>query len=212
MVLPRIKDVKKENGAFCGTLVFDRECKASSLATDILSLFNTGIPFRKGVKPNVLFKEEKSLKKGAYKLSVGKESIKITFGDYEGVRNAVSTLAWLYRENKIGCCGITDVPDNSFRSCMLDLARGYVELPKLKEHIIRMAYLKFNYLHLHLMDRQSYALKSDVVPNSSKNRGYTKKEMREIIRLCKKLQIEIIPEIEIPAHAVNIIKELCGKE
>lgn len=207
MILPRLKDEKKYTGAFKGALIFDKECKASSIATKVLELFNVGITFRKGAKPNVFFKEENRLKKGAYRLSVKKDAIEIIYGDNEGIRNAVSTLVWSYKNGEIECCEITDEPDNIYRSCMLDLARGYVELPVLREHIIRMAYLKYNYLHLHLMDRQSYALKSDVVPNSSGHRVYSKKEMREIIKLCKKLQIEIIPEIEIPAHAVNIIKE-----
>lgn len=208
MVLPRVKEEKREKGAFKGTLIFDKNCPKALFAFEILSLFNMEIPFKKGKNPNVVFLEKKAFSKGEYTLFIKEEEVEISFGDAEGIRNAVSTLASLYKEKKIDCCEIKDKPCNSFRSCMLDLARGYVPLPVLKEHIIRMAYLKFNYLHLHLMDRQSYALKSDIVPNSGKNKVYTKKEMREVVKLSKSLAIEIIPEIEIPAHAVNIIKEI----
>ena len=120
----------------------------------------------------------------------------------------MSTLAQLYQDGRIKCCKIFDEPDNAFRSCMLDLARGYVEIPVLKEHIVRMAFLKYNHIHLHLMDRQSYVLQSDVVPNPVGYRQYTKQEMRGLADFCKLLGLDVIPEIEIPAHAVNQIKAL----
>ena len=90
----------------------------------------------------------------------------------EGVRNAVATLAQLEADGKIKCCDASDLPDNGFRSCMLDLARGYVEIPVLKEHILRLALLKFNHIHFHLMDRQTYVLQSDVLPNPGGYRQY----------------------------------------
>jgi len=145
---------------------------------------------------------------GEYRLSVTENKIIINYCSYEGLRNALATLSGLEVQGKIKCAEISDYPDNNFRSCLLDLARGYVEINLLREHLVRLAKLKFNYVHLHLMDRQSYILESKVVPNSENHRQYSKKELREIVEFCNLLSLNAIPEIEFPAHAVNLLKAL----
>ncbi|MBO5452460.1 MAG: family 20 glycosylhydrolase [Clostridia bacterium] len=207
MIIPRIKKCIKQESVFKGNLIFDTTEDVSKKAVDLLTLFLPGLIFRVDKSSNVIFKKE-ALKKGGYKLNITTDKIFISYADDEGVRNAVATLVQLINDNKIKCCLIDDEPDNEFRSCLLDLARGYVEISVLKEHIVRMALLKFNYVHLHLMDRQSYVLESSVFPNPDKHRLYSKNEIRELLNFCKALSIEVIPEIEIPAHAVNQIKAL----
>ena len=208
MILPRVKKQKEKAGIFENIIRYDGMSEFSEDAIRLIKHFSPDIKCEKGSNPNFWLIKENFKVKGAYKLTVSESEISVCYSDYEGVRNAVATLVQLREDNGIKCTEIFDEPDNTFRSCMLDLARGYVEIPELKEHIIRMAMLKFNHIHLHSMDRQSYVLESDVVPDPDNHRLYSKKEMAELIFFCKSLCLEVIPEIEIPAHAVNQIKAL----
>ena len=206
MILPRVKSRVYNQNAFTKPLVFQNAGEVSDKALCFIKLFRPDLCVEMGKDATVSFTEKDSLGGGAYEICVDTEEISIFYGDAEGVRNAVATFSQLITDDGIECCEIKDAPDNEFRSCMLDLARGYVELPVLREHIVRMALLKYNYIHFHLMDRQTYVLESDFLPNPSNYRQYTKKEMKEIAEFCKELCLEVIPEIEIPAHAVNQIK------
>jgi hexosaminidase len=152
--------------------------------------------------------ENKDMAAGAYTLSVKKNGIFIGYGDTEGLRNAIASLSFLIKKDGIDCAEIKDAPDHTFRACLLDLARGYVAMDALKEHIVRMAKLKYSVLHLHLMDRQTYCLESDVVPNPDGHKLYSKDDMRELITLAINLGLEVIPEIEFPCHAVNLLKAI----
>ena len=208
MILPRVKMRKDKEGVFQNIIRYYGKSEFSENAINLIKHFSPDIKCEKDSNPNFFLTKDNFEVKGTYKLTVSESEICICYSDYEGVRNAISTLVQLRVGDGIKCVEIFDKPDNTFRSCMLDLARGYVEIDVLKEHIIRMAMLKFSHIHLHLMDRQSYVLESDVVPNPDKHRLYTKKEMAELIAFCKNLSLEVIPEIEIPAHAVNQIKAL----
>ena len=208
MILPRVKSIVQNQGFFAKPLVFEGVSEVSHKAVYWMKLFVPEICSEIGSEATVSLVEKEELKPGAYGLHIDSEEIAIYYRDEEGVRNAVATLTQLVTEQGIRSCDVTDEPDNEFRSCMLDLARGYVEISVLKEHTVRMALLKFNRIHLHLMDRQSYVLESEVVPNPGKHRQYTKKEMSEFAEFCRELCIEVIPEIEIPSHAVNQLKAL----
>ena len=208
MILPRIKKYRHMAGTFSQRIVFEPCCEAALTASRFLSIFIPTVSFEISASATIFFKEKMFTKVGSYELKVEQESITLFYGDLEGIRNAIATFSQIYNDGVIECCEIFDEPDNHFRSCMFDLARGYVEIACLKEHILRMAILKYNHIHLHLMDRQSYALKSEVVPNPDNHRLYTKQEMKELCEFCSSLCLEVIPEIEIPAHAVNQIKAL----
>ena len=208
MILPRVKKYRRTSGDFSKRMIFDPCCEMALVAIRLLSIFIPFVSFE-ACNGATVFLEKRSFEKvGSYELNVREESITLFYGDLEGLRNAIATLAQVYNGGIIDCCEIYDEPDNYFRSCMFDLARGYVEIAVLKEHIVRAALLKFNHIHLHLMDRQSYVLQSKVVPNPDNHRLYTEQEMKEVCEFCKALCLEVIPEIEIPAHAVNQIKAL----
>ena len=207
MVLPRVKTCKNTDKWFEGHLIFP-ENNDGILASTLFSLFFPGFPATSGKNPNVLLKPTSFAHGGEYRLDVAENHICMAYSDYEGLRNAVATLSGYSLQGKIRCVFISDYPDNAFRSCLLDLARGYVGIEELKEHLLRLAKLKFNHVHLHLMDRQSYILQSDVVPNPDHHKQYSKQELREIVSFCNLLSLDAIPEIEFPTHAVNLLKAL----
>lgn len=208
MILPVPKKYSKKEGAFKAEIIYNENDNISLNAVKMLEYFAPDLICKKGRNQNIFFKIGDFAVKGAYRLNISESAIDICYRDYEGIRNAVSSLVQMKEADEIKCVEIFDEPDNDFRSCMLDLARGYVEISVIKEHLVRMSLMKFNYVHLHLMDRQSYALKSEVVPNPYNHRLYSRDEMSELTAFCKQLCLEVIPEIEIPAHAVNLIKAL----
>lgn len=204
-MLPRVKQYKKTEGIFSSAPVFPMT-EDGAAAARVLSLFLPTMEGKTGKDATVSLVDSAFSVKGAYTLSVLPSRVTVTYGDYEGLRNAVATLASLRTEEGFSCAEITDAPEYPHRSALLDLARGYVEMPILREHIVRMARLKYNYVHLHLMDAESYAMESEVVPNPGGHRQHTREAFRELCAFARDLAIEVIPEIEFPTHATNLLR------
>ncbi|ALS99233.1 beta-N-acetylhexosaminidase [Lacimicrobium alkaliphilum] len=106
---------------------------------------------------------------------------------------------------------IEDNPQYQWRGSMLDVARNFVSVDYLKQHIQRMASFKLNKLHLHLTDDQGWRIEIKSWPKlteigaatsvSGNNGGfYTQQQMRELITFASRHQVEIIPEIDLPGH------------
>ena len=208
MILPRVKEIKCSGGRFSRQITLEKCAEMPENAKFWLEKLCPQTEIFENSDATLFFEHSSVMAAGEYRLSVTEERILVTYGDDEGARCAIATLSFLIHEDGIECAEIYDRPDNAFRACLIDLARGYVEMPELLEHIARMAKLKYNVLHLHLMDRQSYALESDVVPNPDGHRLYSKDDMRELVVFATRLGLEVIPEIEFPAHAVNQIKAI----
>ena len=206
-MIPRVKEYKEIGGCFaCHHLLFP-EGEDGAAGARLLGLFLPCVTAEVGQEPHITLSAE-TLPVGAYRLQVTGQGAVIFYGDYEGLRNAVATLAALYTDEGFLCAEIADAPEYGYRSALLDLARGYVELPVLREHLLRMAYLKYNVVHLHLMDGETYVMESAVVPNPDGHRQYTQAEMREICDFCRLLSLLVVPEIEFPTHAMNLLRAL----
>ena len=147
-----------------------------------------------------------------YSLRVSEKGAKITYDDALGAVHAMASLAQLVLDGSVGACEIEDYPDYGFRGLMLDLARGLREpLQDVKDIIVHMALCKYNYLHLHLQDAESLCFQSDVLKKlsgseSRRGRQYTKDQLRDLVSFADIFSIEIIPEIEVPAHATDILR------
>ena len=68
-----------------------------------------------------------------------------------------------------------------------------------------MALAKMNYMNFHFFDYMGSSIRYDSYPMikgfGKDNRQYTKDEIRDLVAFAKKLGIEIVPGIEMPAHA-----------
>ena len=133
--------------------------------------------------------------------------------DYRGLVNAAATLAQAIRfENGlfvIDEASINDYPDSTFRGVMLDPARHVVPMDEVRAIILGMAKSKYNKLHLHLCDHQGFSYFSDVYPDLPLSPGttYTKGDLREIVSYAGMFGIDVIPEIDLPAHSFNLTKK-----
>lgn len=123
---------------------------------------------------------------------------------------------------------IKDAPRFQYRGFMLDVSRHFMAKENVMKVIDAMSMLKMSDLHLHLTDDNGWRLEIKRYPKLTSvgawrvDRGdklfsermnaqpgekatlggyYTQEEMREIIAYAKQKQINIIPEIDIPAHS-----------
>lgn len=106
---------------------------------------------------------------------------------------------------------IQDTPLYPWRGCMLDIARRFIGLNYLKQHIDRMALYKLNRLHLHLSDDQGWRIEIKNKPNlttigskSATGNGssgfLTQSDYIELQNYALERQIIIVPEIDMPGH------------
>lgn len=112
---------------------------------------------------------------------------------------------------------ITDYPDYPNRGFMLDVGRKFFSIDFLRHYVKFMSYYKMNEFQIHLNDNgfkqyfnndwtQTYAafrLESDSFPGlAAKDGYYTKKQFRDLQLLGNHYGVNVIPEIDIPAHAL----------
>lgn len=142
-------------------------------------------------------------------------------------RNSASTaIDWT-----VPCVEIADQPQLGHRGYMLDVARHFFSKTEVKRILDIMATYKMNRFHWHLTDDQGWRIDIPEYPKlaqvgavrkgsfvnaggSSKffddteyGRGmyYTLDDLREIVAYAKSLNIEIIPEIDLPGHMVAAV-------
>ena len=193
-MIPRVKQYRKIDGTLWDVPVFPMT-EDGVFAARVLSLFLPALDCKLADEATVCLERAVTAVKGGYGLTVSPAEVTVTYGDLEGLRNAMATLAALRTEGGFTCADIEDAPAYPYRSALLDLARGYVEMSVIREYIIRLARLKYNYVHLHLMDAESYAMESAVVPNPIGCRQHTREAFRELVAFARSLAIEIIPEV-----------------
>ncbi|MGR3636660.1 MAG: family 20 glycosylhydrolase, partial [Shimia sp.] len=113
----------------------------------------------------------------------------------------------------------------SWRGQHLDTARHFYEQQTILDLLDLMALLKFNRFHWHFADDESFRLEIECFPELWQKTAlcgeghllpalfsgaveaggsYSKDTAREIIAHAKALNIEVMPEIEVPAHAIAL--------
>ena len=144
-----------------------------------------------------------------YRISVGKDKIKVYFRDERGSVNGASSVVLLLRKQELKQCEIEDYPSTSYRSFLMDMARGLPTVEDIKNTIRYMALAKYNRLHLHLIDSMGPCYMSEALPEykyTGKSEVCSLDFLREIDKLCESYAIEVVPELEIPAHSTAVCK------
>ena len=139
-----------------------------------------------------------------YRVTVAEHGLSVCFRDERGAVNGAATAALLLAGNSTETGEILDYPAYTYRSVMLDMARGLPAEADIVHAIHYMALAKINRLHLHLTDDKGPCYRSEAVPAYAfLGRGgqCSMDDLRRLVALCDRYAIEIVPEIEIPAHA-----------
>ncbi|MEZ4667302.1 MAG: beta-N-acetylhexosaminidase [Anaerolineae bacterium] len=134
-------------------------------------------------------------------------------------RQAVHGVTWA-----IPALTIEDAPRFGWRGLHLDVARHFFDVNVVKKFIDVMALYKFNVFHWHLTDDQGWRIEIKQYPKlteigsqrsetpipANRHQGdgkpyngfYTQDEIREVVAYAAARSIIIVPEIEMPGHAL----------
>ncbi|KAH8308772.1 hypothetical protein KR059_001492, partial [Drosophila kikkawai] len=156
----------------------------------------------------------------SYQLSSSTEGhrllMEITANSYFGARHGLSTLQqliWFDDEDRLlhtyANSKVKDAPKFRYRGLMLDTSRHYFSVESIKRTIVAMGLSKLNRFHWHLTDAQSFPYISRHYPELaehgaySESETYTEQDVREVAEFAKIYGVQVIPEIDAPAHAGN---------
>ncbi len=125
---------------------------------------------------------------------------------------------------------IEDAPDYAVRGLMVDCGRKFIPMAYLEDLVKIMAYYKMNTLQVHLNDNgfkdyfegdwnKTYAafrLECDTYPGlTARDGSYTKKEFVDFQKGAAARFVNIVPEIDVPAHSLAFTRykpEIGSKE
>ena len=177
----------------------------------------------------IVFLKQK-LEPEEYKILIDKKLITINYSDYGGKLYSIITLLQLVNfyklELPLGL--IEDKPSLSWRGMHLDCARQFYSIERIKRLMDYMCFFKLNRFHWHLTDNEAWRVELDCYPNLTNQgafRGYNEKippfygtgynksggyysrsEIEELIEYAKQRNIEIMPEIDLPAHSWTLLE------
>jgi len=166
-----------------------------------------------------------------YILAITSNNIDLTANNAAGIIYGIQTLRllWLQKNKQLQVkgCTIYDYPRFAYRSMALDVSRHMFPASFIKKYIDLLSLYKFNTFHWHLTDDQGWRIEIKKYPalqsvaawrketlighkkelphvfDGKKYGGYyTQEEIKDIVAYAAKRNISIIPEIEMPGHAL----------
>lgn len=164
-------------------------------------------------------KKDKALGDEGYTLSVT-DRVTITAPTAKGLYWGTRTLLQMLDRSKgksLPKGTVRDWPDYSYRGAFLDAGRKFLPMSMLRDYVRILSYYKMNALQIHLNDNgfkqffdgswgKTYAafrMESDTYPGLAARDGYyTKREFIQLQELADSLGVDIIPEIDMPAHVL----------
>ncbi|WP_329905092.1 glycoside hydrolase family 20 protein [Porphyromonas pogonae] len=155
----------------------------------------------------------------AYRIRITSKNILLSGHDYRGLVWATRTLLQMMAQYGYGLPqgAIEDSPSYPNRGFMIDVARKFFTIEDLRDYIKQLSYYKMNELQVHLNDNgfpeyfgndwnktySAFRLQSDYFPGlAAKDGHYTKQEFRDLQKMGRIYGVNVIPEIDIPAHSL----------
>ncbi|MDV3457134.1 family 20 glycosylhydrolase [Sphingomonas sp. HF-S4] len=181
--------------------------------------------------PAIRFVRAATGKPESYRLDVTPRGATITAGDDAGLLYGAVTL-WQAMTQvpgkgavRVPAFGVVDAPRFGWRGLMLDSARHFQSPAYVRKLIDWMAVNKLNTFHWHLVDDQGWRIEIKRYPKLTEVSGwrhpataagapqlpqvggfYTQDEIRAIVAYAAARGIRIVPEIEMPGHALAAIR------
>ena len=168
-----------------------------------------------------------------YSLSI-RDYVSINAAQYKGAFWGTRTILQILEQDPKHCSlpkGISrDYPKYEVRGFLLDVGRKYFTIDFLRDYVKLMSYYKMGDFQIHLSDNgfakhfnndwdstySGFRLENERYPNlPTKGEFYTKKEFIDLQLLAEDYGINIIPEIDVPAHSLAISKafpQIASKE
>jgi hexosaminidase len=147
----------------------------------------------------------------SYHLTVSQSEIDLTAAHPLGVMHGLETLLQLVEAGPRGwvlpAVEIDDSPRFAWRGLMIDVSRHFMPLDAIERNIDGMAAVKLNVLHLHLSDDEGFRVESKrcskLTELASDGLFYTQDQMRELIEYARDRGVRVVPEFDVPGHAVS---------
>lgn len=164
---------------------------------------------------------DKQLGEEGYAVKIA-DRVTVSAPKVKGLYWATRTLLQMTEQNSdlaLSKGSMRDYPDYAIRGFMMDCGRKFIPMNFLRDYVKMMAYYKMNTLQVHLNDNafkqyfehdwnKTYAafrLESEFFPGLTSRDGYyTKKEFIDFQLMADSLGVEIIPEIDVPAHSLAL--------
>ena len=164
-----------------------------------------------------------------YRLTVTKKRVSIVAHDAAGAFYGIQTLLQLlpskvysgFRQKDmvwdVAPVVIEDAPNRPWRGMMIDVARYFYDKDFVKKYIDMMAMYKLNKLQFHFIDDSGWRLEIKKYPRLTEvgawagpdeNRlggYYTQEDIKEMVEYAAVRGVEVIPEIEFPAHMLSAV-------
>lgn len=231
-VIPELKEWKGADGVFTPTEKTRIVCPAGDaellrvarlFAEDYETLFDRKLEVVQGKAAAGDFalslRADKKLGDEGYGIRVT-DRVQLTAPTHAGIYWGTRTLLQIAEQSadrQLPKGTLRDYPDYAVRGFMIDCGRKFIPLHLLQDYVKIMAYYKMNTLQIHLNDNgfkqyfqhdwaKTYAafrLESDTYPGLTAEDGhYTKAEFIDLQILAENRFVEIIPEIDAPAHTL----------
>lgn len=196
---------------------------AADRLADLLATSGTRLGRAKGA--TVRFERQPGMAAESYRLTTGPGGAVIQAGDDAGLLHGAVTLWQLAARGRVPGVVIDDRPRFAWRGVMLDSARHMQSVGYIHRLIDAMMAAKLNRLHWHLVDDQGWRLPVPGWPRltsvSAFRRAatapgapplpveggfYTEAQIRAIVAYATARGVTIVPEIEMPGHALAAIR------
>ena len=210
----------------------DHEAFGTVAEIDIGSNQGT-LPFLMDSGIGVSLETDPDLGPEAYRLRIAPDGIVVSASARPGIFYGAITLRHLQitHHGEIPCGFIKDAPRFSWRGQHLDCARHFFRPGTICQLLDLMALFKLNRFHWHFADDEAFRLELDCYPElwqTTAYRGegklipgvfgggilsggsYSKADMAAIIAHAERRSIQILPEVELPAHALALNRALPG--
>jgi len=176
-----------------------------------------------------------NLPQDGYKLSITEKNITIAgkgAGLFYGIQTFIQLISQNNNYSLIiPCVEIEDYPRFPYRGLHLDVSRHFFSVEFVKKYIDLMAAYKLNNFHWHLTDDQGWRIEIKKYPKlttvGSKRAqtrvgrygpdstglfdstpyggSYTQEEIKEVVAYATARYINIVPEIEMPGHSIEML-------
>ena len=231
-VIPELKEWKGKVENFIPTtatkIICDTKDKellhvAQLFASDYETMFGQQLKISSGkaAKGDFVFKIEanKKMEKEEYVVSIA-HKVTASAATYTGIYWSTRTLLQLAEQSQdhsLPMGYIKDYPDYEIRGLMMDCGRKFIPMSYLKDLVKVMSYYKLNTFQIHLNDNgfkeyfqndwaktpAAFRLECDTYQGLTSRDGfYTKKEFLQFQKESFAQCVEIIPEIDSPAHTL----------
>lgn len=227
-VVPELKTWSGAEGqtALSGRIVVKNaklKAVAAALAADYKEMFGKELTIVNGATKGgdvvLSLKKDRALGDEGYTMNVG-SAVEITAATERGAFWATRTLLQIAEQHKDGNLPkgkTTDVPEYKLRGFMIDCGRKFIPMSYLRDLAKIMAYYKMNTLQVHLNDngfrqyfggdwnktQAAFRLECDTYPGlTAKDGSYSKQEFIDFQKLAEQNGVEVIPEIDAPAHSL----------